>query len=247
MDNAMLRPASAGTEEVRLGDVFGRTVELFGRRFGPFLALTVVAYLPYYLAQFFMSDARSTGASVATLIGFVIGTASSALASAAVTYGVVQELRGRPFAVGESLSVALQRLVPVIGVALCVGVLAGLGMMLLIVPGVIVVCMYYVATPACIVERLGVLASLSRSAELTRGHRWKIFGLVLLIALATIVFSAAMIGLAVTLGPTLRALLTAGWQAVVGTFGAILIGVLYFRLRTAKEGIDIDQIARVFE
>jgi len=56
-----------------------------------------------------------------------------------------------------------------------------------------------------------------------------------------------MIGLAVTLGPTLRALLTAGWQAVVGTFGAILIGVLYFRLRTAKEGIDIDQIARVFE
>jgi hypothetical protein len=246
MDNAIARPASAGTEEFRIGDVFGRTFELFGRRFAPFLALTVIAYLPYYLAQFAIGRPGSTGGYVATGVGFVLGTICAALASAAVTYGVVQELRGRPFAVGESLSVALQRLVPVIGVAICVGVLAGLGMMLLIVPGLIVVCMYYVATPACIVERLGVFASLSRSAELTKGHRWKVFGLVLLVALATIVVSFVLGLLGGTLGRAPLALISAVWQAVVGTFGAILVGVLYFRLRTAREGIDIDQIASVF-
>jgi len=45
-----------------------------------------------------------------------------------------------------------------------------------------------VAVPACVIEKLGVGKSLSRSSALTRGYRWPIFGIILL----TIVGSAVV-------------------------------------------------------
>jgi len=48
-------------------------------------------------------------------------------------------------------------------------------------PGLIVFTMWFVATPACVVERLGPFRSMGRSRQLTKGHRWKIFGTIVLI------------------------------------------------------------------
>ncbi len=41
--------------------------------------------------------------------------------------------------------------------------------------------MLYVAVPVCVIEKQGVIASLSRSRALTKGYRWQIFGLFLLV------------------------------------------------------------------
>jgi hypothetical protein len=40
---------------------------------------------------------------------------------------------------------------------------------------------WFVASPACVVERLGVFQSLGRSQMLTKGHRWRLFGMFLLL------------------------------------------------------------------
>jgi hypothetical protein len=37
------------------------------------------------------------------------------------------------------------------------------------------------------------------------------------------------------------------WQGVAGGFGAVLVAVAYYYLRVAKEGVDVDQIASVFD
>jgi hypothetical protein len=42
--------------------------------------------------------------------------------------------------------------------------------------------MWCLGTPACVIELTGPWASLKRSAQLTKGYRWKIFGLLLLLA-----------------------------------------------------------------
>jgi hypothetical protein len=36
-------------------------------------------------------------------------------------------------------------------------------------------------------------------------------------------------------------------EAIVGAFNAVVAGVLYYQLRAAKEGVDIDKIAAVFD
>jgi hypothetical protein len=35
--------------------------------------------------------------------------------------------------------------------------------------------------------------------------------------------------------------------AVLGAFNGVIVGVFYYQLRVAKEGVDIDQIAKVFD
>src|SRR5258708_17090641 len=64
--------------------------------------------------------------------------------------------------------------------------------MLFIVPGLILYMMWSVATPACVVERLGPFRSMARSRALTKGHRWKIFGLLLLTLIPGVIIGAVI-------------------------------------------------------
>jgi uncharacterized membrane protein len=246
MGTPATRVVPGRANEFRVGDVFGRSFELFARRFVPFFGLTVVAYLPSYLVTFLMEPAEGA-IGVAAFITGIAGMICAVLASAAVTYGVVQELRGRSFTFSESLAVALRRSLPMIGIGICVGLLVGLGAIFLIIPGLILACVYYVAPQACVVERTGVFASLSRSAALTKGHRWQIFGIVLVLFLASAIVSFVLGLVLIGLGATVLAVIGGAWQALIGAFGAVLGGVLYFQLRSVKEGFDIDQIASVFD
>ena len=123
-----------------------------------------------------------------------------------------------------------------------------LGMLLLIVPGLILMTMWYVAVPACVVEGTGPVRSLGRSRELTAGYRWKMFGLILLVIVISVIGSMVV---------TLPAVFLAGiwgqlavqlvWAGLSGGFGSVLIAVAYYYLRVAKEGVDVDQIASVFD
>ena len=135
-----------------------------------------------------------------------------------------------------------------VGAALLVGILTGLAALALIVPGIMVACAFYVAVPACVIERIGPRASLKRSGELTRGNRWGVFGLVILVAVGTIILAGALAALgAVIGGAVLATIFTFVAEVVVEAFGAVVTAVVYHDLRVAKEGVDIDQIAGVFD
>jgi hypothetical protein len=46
---------------------------------------------------------------------------------------------------------------------------------------------------------------------------------------------------------TVAALVTGAWQVLAGAFSAVLGAVLYFQLRSVKEGFELDQIVSVFD
>lgn len=90
---------------------------------------------------------------------------------------------------------------PNIGMAFGVSILANLGVllgfMLLIVPGLLLMVRWALATPVVIRENLGTTAALRRSAELTKGNRWRILGLALLIwvpGMLVIIAASALLG-----------------------------------------------------
>jgi hypothetical protein len=234
----------------RLADVFSKTFAIYGRRFVPFIVLTIIASIPSYIAIFVIGNPSggrpgdfNGGQLALSLLDFV----TKSFVSGAVIYGVVQDLRGRTFSIGDSLRIALDRFLPLIGVAVCVVIAIGLGTVLLIVPGLILACMFFVATPACVAERLGVFESLSRSRALTKGYRWQVFGLFLLLIVAGLIIAAVVGAIA----------FTAGWLGVVifsqvlgvllSSFNGVIVSVFYYELRVAKEGVDIEKIASVFE
>jgi MFS family permease len=234
--------------EFRIGQVFSRSLTLLSRNFLTFFVITAVAALPNVLIT--QSVARQPGnANVGWLaVAGLLTIALSTLSQAVVLYGAFQDMRGRPVNLGESLRVALSRLLSIIGLAFCVSIGVFVGALLLIVPGFILLTMWFVATPVCVVEGLGPLSSMGRSSALTKGHRWKIFGMVLLVLLGAGVVSAvigAVLGL--TGSVVLVALGSLVWSGVWGAFYAIFVVVTYHDLRVAKEGIDIHQIASVFD
>lgn len=232
----------------RVGAALSRTFQVFGAGCVKFAFLTALAFLPLLIIDLAVGELTGNGASAAHLLSNVLQLVLGSLANAVCLYGAYQIMRGQGFSIGKSFAVGLSRLGPVVSAALLVGILTGLAALALIVPGVMVACAFYVAVPACVIERVGPRASLKRSAELTRGHRWGVFGLVILVAVGTVILAGALAALgAVIGGAVLAAIFTFVAEVVVEAFGAVATAVVYHDLRVAKEGVDIDQIASVFD
>ncbi|WP_348640382.1 ATP-binding cassette domain-containing protein, partial [Mesorhizobium sp. M2D.F.Ca.ET.226.01.1.1] len=70
---------------------------------------------------------------------------------------------------------------------------AGIGLVLLIVPGIILWLGWSMAVPVLIQERLGVFGSMSRSRVLTKGNRWSLFGLFLILIIIAMVIQWGML------------------------------------------------------
>jgi hypothetical protein len=89
---------------------------------------------------------------------------------------------------------------------------------------------------------------MGRSSELTKGHRWKIFGMILLVVIGGAIASGIILALLSALQITVLAILgNLIWNGVWGAFYAIFVVVTYHDLRVAKEGVDVHQIAAVFD
>jgi hypothetical protein len=256
-------PAGRFTQgEFRVGHVFSRAWSVFSGNFLTFILVTGVASLPGILMPQPVPGAQvdpfqTLGVTlILVLLMIVLGTLSQAI----VLYGAFQVMRGRPIDLAESARIGLRRFFPIVGLAISVTVLVFLASLLFVIPGLILYAMWFVATPVCVVEQLGPFRSMGRSRQLTKGHRWKIVGLQLLILIpalivgaivGTVIFAVSGTGgfmaMATALSTTLGQVVNLIWSAIWTAFYAIVIVVSYHDLRVAKEGVDTDQIAAVFE
>ena len=247
MSNPSIGGFAAAPGQFRIGSVMSKTFAVLGRQFGKFVLLALVPMAPIFLLTLvsLSSGGSQSGFAFAAVLTGLLTFVLQTVAQATSLYGAFQEMRRQPFTIGESLRIGLARAVPVIVVGILVGLATGLGFVLLVVPGIIIGCMLYVAIPACVIEKLGVTASMSRSVALTKGYRWQIFGLFLLVVVVALVGALvlARIGGAGLAGQTLGFV----WQVVSTAFGAVLSAVIYHDLRVAKEGIDLDTLASVFD
>jgi hypothetical protein len=246
MSDVSINGLTASGAPFRVGVALSKTFSVFGSKLGSFLLLAFVPLIPVLAVDLLAlagpptSGTNALGGLSAILI-FVLGI----VAQATTLYGAFQQMGGRPFSIGQSLGVGFRRALPVFGVALLAGLLTGLASILLLVPGLIVFCMLYVSVPVCVIEKLGVTASLNRSALLTKGYRWQIFGLLALVGTVRLIAQVVLflIGGATPGGQ----LLTFCWLVIIISFSAVMVAVVYHDLRMAKEGMDTDNLASVFD
>jgi hypothetical protein len=172
-----------------------------------------------------------------------------ALATAAMSYGTYESLRGRPASLGQCLKKGLPLIIPAIVVTILWALATFAGFLLLIIPGIILGTIWYVIIPVTVVERPGIFAAFGRSAELTRGNRWRVFGISLVVGVIVWVINmlAGLTSL-VTAGNA-SAVLLVGWivAAVNLVIGSVVVAVVYYYLRIAREGGSIEDIAAVFD
>src|SRR5262249_48616043 len=149
-----------------------------------------------------------------------------ALSQAILLYGAFEVMRGRPMNLAASARIGLRRFLPVLGVAIAVPFLTALASIFLIVPGVIVYTRWFVAMPACVVEGLGSSASMARSGELTKGQRWKVFGLWLAAWMIVLIVQSVLEAVIPDAG-ILSLIVRLVWGALWVAFYAIMVVVTY--------------------
>ncbi len=183
-----------------------------------------------------------------------------AFVTAACTIGAVDDVAGRPAAATQAMRQGWRRTLPVFGVYLVSAIVIIIGLALLLVPGIIAGLRWFVAVPASSAEGTGFRASFSRSAALTKGHRWKLLGLSAggLVLVSLIVALPLLIYMAATGEGFLAILLqyaASGWTIHLATGPTFIIAtaiqivgvaVTYAQLRQAKEGGLPTQVAEVF-
>jgi hypothetical protein len=248
-DTSVTAATHLAENDFRVGSVISRSGSVMSRHFLAFFIVTVIAYSPMLLLVRTQTTepSEALGQALWALLGGVLLTMLSTLSYAIILHAAFQDMRRRRVRLAESLTVGLRRFLPLIGLAFVAGILVVLGLILLIIPGLILYTMWFVGVPACVVERRGPWTSLRRSRELTKGYRWKLFGLALLLLVANLGGSVIQIVLTALAGPIVGVTGQLIWSGIWAAFSAIVITVTYYDLRVVKEGVDIDQIAAVFD
>jgi hypothetical protein len=240
-----------------VGDVVARAWNVFTGNLPFFLGITVLVYmaigivvgllvLPFVLVGA-GGDAWWWLIFIGVLVGFLVFFSLNTIGEAVLLLGAFQRMQGQLLRVNEALQRAFARFFPLVGLGIVWTLGFMVGFLLLIVPGVILLCMWWVAVPACVVENLGPIQSLSRSAELTRGYRWKIFGLFVLVSVINGI-GGKMVDLVFGLaGDVVAGIGSLCWFVAWTAFSNCVLIMTYHDLRVAKEGIDTEQIAAIFD
>jgi hypothetical protein len=175
-----------------------------------------------------------------------------AIVASLVTLSMITEIVVRDrFEFGAAFGRALKNIIPLIIITLLYTLAMMLGMILLIVPGFIVMLMFYVVMTAYIAEPgLGIGGAFKRSRELTKGHRWGILAILLIVGISIGILSAII---TIPLGmvsessnsPVVVAIsgLVSAFTSIISLVFAIAV---YTSLRRAKEIHTPDAVANVF-
>lgn len=243
--------ANQARQKFGVGTLLTEAFTIYFANIIPFVILTVLALSPSFV---FAAWASSLGAEhplaqfaepVSTLMTFLLAP----IATAGIVYGVFQQMRGGSPSLGTCLSIGFSALLPVLGLAIVQGFLVGCATCFFIIPGLMLTVRWVVAVPAAVEERPGIGEALNRSTYLTEGYRWEIFGVLAvlwvlyvgLIAVLTVAFGGET---AVQSGGFM--LVTSLLEILTTGIAATAYSVMYYRLRSIKESIDVDQIASVF-
>ena len=243
-------------KRIDIGPVIDRASEAMRRNFAPFFGFSLLlAGLPGVAMQFLLVRDFENGElpflSPAYWAIMVTAVFTGFLLQAILVRSAILSLDGRPPDYPASVALALRLLLPMAGLTIVTSLMIAVGMLLFVVPGIIAYIMVIVSVPAMIEERRGVIASINRSAQLTAGSRWRIFGLIAIVFVGWAVLAYVATAV-VTPGsdfeqPTVPALAAEALvSSIMAMVMAALVAALYLELRAIKEGDDGGRLAEIF-
>jgi len=246
----MAQPATTIRYHMPVGQALSLGFKAALKNLIPFATMALIVYVPWIAALLAMpkADPRNPdGAGVMlVLLLFLLPALLNLIVTGAVTFGVVQHLRGKRAGFGECLARGFTNLLRVLGTGLLTTIRVFLFFLLLIVPGYIEIFRLFVAVPVAIVERVGPFQAVARSIELTRGSRGSIFAMAIVIGFVNGVLGYVVPLALKDMGPTailIGTVAVALWSAV---WSACSGAVSYYLLRKGKENLDIEELAQVF-
>jgi len=251
-----------------LGTVFSRFFKLVSENIGLFLAIGVignivpaVAITYAMFATLGLSFHGTTDFSQFTSanFGYFGGAGLIIFIMSLVTLSMITEVAilravGKTPNLATVLGHGFRNILPIIAISILIFLLLIAGMILLIVPFFFWAICTCVAVPSYVGEPgRGIIGSIKRSFELTKGSRWWLL-LIFFVAIVVEMIASSAVGAAmlmITL-PGNEAmlmplqLLNAVFSGFLSLLGSIFISAIYVCLRESKEKLSPENAASVF-
>lgn len=240
-------------DRFELGDVLGRGFSAPFERFADIALISILfVLLPGVVvhgADYLLTKSGILP-SLVVIICSILFIFGSILLPIVLIQIFVRHFWGERVTADAALKLGLKRVWLFLGAIILAGLAILLGLVLLIVPGIILYCGWYVVIPVIVGERVSVTESLSRSWSLTQGYKGQIFVVFLLVLLASVMLGAvlggitgALVGLdAVNMTETASpasALTFAAVQSIASLIGSLismsLVASTYVELRRLED------------
>lgn len=258
MTTTLLRP-------MNLGELLDRSFFLYRKHFVLFAGIMVIPYLGLLAFQLVgvVVAPQTPGAFSGLYLLWALATVIPALGAAAAAHGatVIAVSRvhlGNTATVSEAFAAIKGRILALAGIMIGMGIGIGIGFLLLIIPGFILALMWSLTIPVAVVEGTGLVNSVRRSADLTKGSWGRIFVIYFLfVVLFYIVYSLFNFPIFVAVaifarqhGPGVvplwsQALIPIGTfitQCLVGPLMTIGTSLVYYDQRVRKEAFDLQHM-----
>jgi hypothetical protein len=190
------------------------TARLYRALFGRTVVMAALVFAVVCLVE-------TIGPWPVVLLSFV----GTAVIQGALVEAVDQEREHRS---GSLVRAAWGRAGALLVVSLLTGIGVGVGLFLLVVPGLILFTRWSLAVPAVMIEGRSPRAAMRRSAELVQGHGWQVFAIFLFVSGGA--FGTSFLLERLLSGPLgLWAALTVA-SALTTPFAAHALNVVYYRI-----------------
>jgi hypothetical protein len=223
-----LEAGAASPKRIDPGRVISETFAIYRDNFG---ALVIAALIVFVIAGILQGLLSEVGNTLGSLLSQAVNLTAIAIYTGFVVKLVEDVRDGRgDFTAGELFSAASPAILPLILNGLLRGLAVTLGLILLIIPGLFLLTIWAVTSPAIVAERQGVFDAFRRSQELVRGDGWQVFITIVLVFLITVgvTFVALLIGAGLgVVGLIILAIIASTLTAPIG---ALVSSVLFFDL-----------------
>ncbi len=215
--------------------VFERIFEIYRDQFTLLIPAALVVFVPVAIVSGLVY-AGDTGI-IGALIVAALGTIATYWFQGMVVEAARDILDGRR---DHTVGSLIRSAAPVIGPLLVAGILAGIaigiGLLLLIVPGLFLLTIWAVLAPVIVIERKDALSSFGRSRELVRGHGWQVFGVIVVLFLLQFIVTGVIQALANSVADSVVGYSVADLlvRLLVAPLSALAAAVLYFELKALR-------------
>lgn len=250
-------------EALTTGQLLDRVFTLYTKNFLLFLCIAAIpqlVYLPFALlptvlngsVQFDPSWSRNALISTGSiLLGLIFKFAALGASQGACTVAVSDLYLGQPTSIGKCYRQTLPMIFRLMGLVLGYAMLVGLGIGLLVVPGVYWAITYALATSVMAIERVSFSEAMSRSGDLVRGNRGRIalifllgFVLNVIIAYGLTIPTLFLTKMIVSTHPLMAAIANISVSTLAGSLsspiGLIGFTLAYYDARIRKEAFDLE-------
>jgi len=250
-------------QPMSIGQILDQAFRIFRQNFVQFVTIVAVVEVPLILLQVLAlmgvqpavaEDGTVHPEAIATrmvvvLISVLLLLIGRGLINAVLLKSVSESYLGNEVSVGQAYGFVWPKLGRIIWASIAYGVVVGVGLLLLVVPGVLFMLWYSLLVPVIVMESMATGAAFKRSKTLVRGNLGKVFLLTFLLAVIGAIAGGLCGGIAAIVAP--KSQLTSGLanliaQILVAPLSSAAMVLLYYDMRIRKEGFDLEMLAKQF-